>query len=54
MLEFLDFISDNGLSDLPLLGGVFTWSNNRSTQSWSWIDRFLLNSEWEALFPEVS
>lgn len=27
--EFLDFIADNGLLDLPVEGGAFTWSNSR-------------------------
>ena len=28
MWEFSNFISDQGLIDLPLQGGTFTWSNS--------------------------
>jgi hypothetical protein len=28
MVEFSDFIFDQGLMDLPLMGRTFTWSNN--------------------------
>jgi hypothetical protein len=28
MAEFADFIADQGLMDLPLAGGVSTWSNS--------------------------
>ena len=34
--------------DLPLLGGVSTWSNNRSC---SRLDRFLVSPEWELRYP---
>jgi hypothetical protein len=33
------------------IGGLFIWSNNRV---WSKIDRFLLSSEWEEHYPNVS
>lgn len=44
MVEFPDFIVDNDLLDIPMLGGLFTWSNNRSSHTWSRIDRFLFSS----------
>ena len=50
MLEFSDFISDQGLMDLPLAGGTSTWSNNIS---WSRLDRFIGSSEWEARYPDL-
>jgi hypothetical protein len=34
--------------DLPLAGGVSTWSNS---MSWSRLDRFLVSPEWELSFP---
>lgn len=34
MKEFSDFISKFGLENLSSSGGLFTWSNNRSSQSW--------------------
>jgi hypothetical protein len=39
---FADFIVDQGLMDLPMSGGVSTWSNNLS---WSRLDRFLVSTE---------
>ena len=45
MREFLDFIFERGLMDLPLTGKVCTWSNS---QSWSRIDRFLVSLGWKA------
>ena len=47
MTDFADFIADQGLMDLPLAGGVSTWSN---TMSWSRLDRFLVSPEWEMNF----
>ena len=40
--------------DLPLVGGSFTWSNNRETPFWSGIDRFLISPKWEAKFSGLS
>jgi hypothetical protein len=54
MVEFLDFIFVQSLMDIPLVGGNFTWSNNRDPPSWSRIDRFLVSPDWEAQFPKVS
>jgi hypothetical protein len=51
MVEFSEFIFDQALIDLPLVGGRSTWSN---CHSWSRIDRFLLSSDWEEYFSEVS
>jgi hypothetical protein len=50
MREFSDFIFERGLMDLPLTGGLCTWSNSRSC---SRIDRFLVSPDWEARHPEV-
>ena len=47
MMEFLDFIGGQGLVDIPLVGGQFTWSNNQEDEIWSRIDRFLLSPSWE-------
>jgi hypothetical protein len=46
--EFADFIADQGLMDLPLAGGVSTWSNS---MSWSRLDRFLVSPGWEMSYP---
>jgi len=54
MEEFSDFIFMHNLVDLPLVDGQFTWSNNQEDQIWSKINRFLVSSEWEERFPDVS
>jgi hypothetical protein len=53
MLEFSDFIYEQGLMDIPLVGGSFTWSSNRDPPSWSRIDRFLVSPSWESQFPDL-
>jgi hypothetical protein len=37
-----------------LVGGRFTWSNGCEVEAWLKIDRFLLSTEWEEHFPDVS
>jgi len=50
MVEFSDFISTQGLMDLSLAGGSFTWSNNQETYTWSCLDSFLVFTYWEVKF----
>ncbi|CAN0825290.1 LINE-1 retrotransposable element ORF2 protein [Linum grandiflorum] len=47
-----DFILENQLLDLPLIGASFTWSNLREQPSLSRIDRALVNASFESSFPE--
>jgi hypothetical protein len=54
MHEFNDFISECGLLDIPLEGGLFTWSNNRDVPVMSRIDRFLFSSAWADHFDLVN
>jgi hypothetical protein len=54
MADFSDFLHEQGLLDLPLAGGFFTWSLAQDPPKWSRIDRFLISPEWEARFPGVS
>ena len=51
MWDFSDFISDQGLLDLSLVGGRFTWSSNQDNPSMSRLDRFLVSPEWDIQFP---
>jgi exonuclease III len=53
MMEFSDFIAEQGLVDIPLVGGQFTWSNNQEDEIWSRIDRFLISPSWEDHYPDV-
>jgi hypothetical protein len=48
VIAFDEFIAEQGLMDLPLSRGVFTWSNNRS---WSQLELFLVSPEWELSYP---
>ena len=54
MREFSNFISEQGLIDLPLQGGSFTWSNSREVASKARLDRFLFFVDWEDKFPTIS
>jgi exonuclease III len=39
------------LRDLPFIGGKYTWSNNQSEPTLERLDRVLISSEWETIFP---
>ena len=54
MREFSNFISEQGLIDIPLRGGSFTWSNTREVASKARLDRFLFSTDWEDKFPSIS
>ena len=54
MREFSNFISEQGLIDLPLQGGSFTWSNSRKVTLKARLDKFLFSANWEDRFPTVS
>ena len=43
MQKFSNFISEQGLIDLPLQGGAFTWSNSQEVASKARLDRFLFS-----------
>ena len=51
MQDFTDFIFSNGLMDIPMVGGQYTWSNNNSR---SRLDRFLFSPNIEEHFTMVS
>ena len=53
MMEFSDFIAKQGLVDILLVRGQFTWSNDQEDESWSRIDRFLISPSWEDHYPAV-
>ena len=44
-------INSYELRELPLAGGKFTWSNNRSNPTLEKLDRVLISSSWEVEFP---
>ncbi|XP_038996102.1 uncharacterized protein LOC120120551 [Hibiscus syriacus] len=51
---FINFVFEAGLLDLPLVGGRFTWCNNRVPPTFVRLDRFLLTAEFEVAFPDMS
>ena len=48
--RFSDFISFNGLMDIPMDGGLYTWSNSNSCSRLDW---FLFTSSVEEHFTMV-
>ena len=42
MRRFAQVLDELELLDLPLQGGVFSWSGGRNNQSWARLDRFLV------------
>ncbi|RVW91098.1 hypothetical protein CK203_039968 [Vitis vinifera] len=53
MRRFAQIVDEVGLMDIPLQGGVFTWSGGPNNQSWARLDRFLVNSSWLDQFSGV-
>jgi hypothetical protein len=51
---FFDFIETSQLVDLPLGGGPYTWRSGSVNPSMSHIDRFLISSDWEDVYPDVT
>ena len=51
MYGFFDFISLHGLMDIPMAGGLYTWSNSSSA---SRLDRFLFSPLLADLFTQFS
>ena len=50
MRRFSEVIEDLELRDLPLHGGIFTWSGGLNNQTRSRLDCFLISDDWEGLF----
>jgi endonuclease/exonuclease/phosphatase family metal-dependent hydrolase len=48
---FNSVINTFSLIDLHMSGGKFTWSNNQENPTLQRLDRFLVSSDWEKLFP---
>ncbi|RVW54571.1 putative ribonuclease H protein [Vitis vinifera] len=43
MRRFAQVVDDLALIDLPLQGGVYSWSGGRNNQTWARLDRFLVS-----------
>ncbi|RVW93801.1 hypothetical protein CK203_028184 [Vitis vinifera] len=46
MRRFAQVVDDLELLDLPLQGGVVSWSGGRNNQAWARLDRFLVTQCW--------
>ena len=53
MRRFSQVLDDLVLKDLPLQGGVFTWSGGPRNQRLAKLDRFLVTDEWENYFGNM-
>ena len=53
MRRFAQIIDNLGLVDLPLQGGLFTWSGGLNNQSWARLDRFLATPSWLDQFNSI-
>ncbi|XP_026448120.1 uncharacterized protein LOC113348525 [Papaver somniferum] len=54
MRNFNRFISRHELTDLPMIGATYTWTNNQVQCVRSRIDRILVSVDWECRFPNVT
>ncbi|RVW53836.1 Trafficking protein particle complex II-specific subunit 120-like [Vitis vinifera] len=54
MRRFSEVIEELALKDLPLHGGLFTWSGGLNGLSRSRLDRFLISEDWENHFSGAS
>ena len=53
MRRFAQIIDELGLVDLPLQGGLFTWSGGHNNQYWARLDKFLVTPSWLVQFSGV-
>ncbi|XP_026434073.1 uncharacterized protein LOC113331586 [Papaver somniferum] len=53
MRKLNNFISRHQLIDLPLIGASFTWTNNQVHTIKNRIDRLMVSSSWECMYPQV-
>jgi hypothetical protein len=51
---FNAIINTYELREIEMSGGQFSWSNNQTNPTLKKLDRFLMNSEWESMFPLVT
>ncbi|KAK9034092.1 hypothetical protein V6N11_050270 [Hibiscus sabdariffa] len=53
--SFFDFVDSRGLIDMPITGGAYTWSNQRSDNDaiLEKLDRVLCSTSWNIAFPKA-
>lgn len=52
MRDFTGWIRHHELVNLLLGGAKYKWSNKQEEPLMSWLDRFLVSTEWLDLFPD--
>lgn len=50
---FRRFVNRHSLTDLPLAGGRFTWTNSQHPPLIERLDRFLMSADWETHCPNL-
>ena len=53
MRRFAQVVDDLELLDIPLQGGVASWSGGRNNQAWARLDRFLVTQDWLDSFSGI-
>ena len=53
MRRFAQVVDDLELLDIPLQGGVASWSGGRNNQVWARLDRFLVTQDWLDCFSGI-
>ncbi|RVX09019.1 LINE-1 reverse transcriptase-like [Vitis vinifera] len=53
MRRFAQVVDDLELLDIPLQGGVASWSGGRNNQAWARLDRFLVTQDWLDCFSGI-
>lgn len=51
---FNSIINTHELREISLSGGQYTWSNNHSDPTLEKLDRILVSSDWDNLFPSMT
>ena len=54
MRRFSQIIDELELKDLPLQGGVFTWTGGLGNQRMARLDKFLITNDWENYFENAT
>ncbi|XP_074298901.1 uncharacterized protein LOC141629876 [Silene latifolia] len=55
MDDFINCLNTCGMVDIPASGAFYTWTNKQDAahRKFSRLDRFLINTEWVSMFPEM-
>lgn len=54
MWDFGTFVNDCALRDCPMLNAKYTWTNRQYQSIMCRLDKFLVSSDWEDLYPKFT